>query len=119
MSLVTLKASLVLLYLRIFGKNTTFRRWVIGTLYLLVFYGLVIVLLSALRCTPISATFIVPVPPAGAKCLSLFDITIAISVLGIVADIWILILPIPQLWKLNMSVSKKIQLFVFFDLGVL
>lgn len=58
-------------------------------------------------CDPISAFWFGT--SNGGKCLNQRKVIIADSVISIASDLWILVLPVPMIWSLQMSRAKKLR----------
>ncbi|KAJ0119274.1 integral membrane protein [Diaporthe amygdali] len=107
------KISLLALYLRVFPK-----RWINLTAR----YGIVVMVvqetifyfLILLRCSPVSASW--DIRQKG-QCLDLNAIGFAGAILGIAEHFAILVMPLPELWKLKLSKRKRIMLAFVFSLG--
>lgn len=52
-----------------------------------------------------------------ARCVDFGSELIALSTINAVTDFILLVLPMPILWRLHISLSKKVQLIVMFTLG--
>lgn len=68
------------------------------------------------RCIPIQAIWDIRTP---GRCLNLNSIGLTGAILGIVEHFIILLLPLPELWKLNLSRRKRLQLALVFSIGSL
>ena len=53
------------------------------------------------------------------RCLNLTTVGWAGGAFSIAEDVFLLVLPIPELWKLQMGRKKKFGLFLLFSLGSL
>lgn len=68
------------------------------------------------RCIPIQAIWDIRTP---GQCLNLNAIGLTGAILGIVEHFIILLLPLPELWKLKLSRRKRLQLALVFSIGSL
>jgi hypothetical protein len=93
--LITIKVSILLSYKRIFGVS----RWGVVLIWLGVFVVTVFYVICLL--------------------LSLLILGTASGVVNIVTDFYVLILPMPFVWSLNMKRSRKVRVLVIFGLGLL
>lgn len=83
-------------------------------------YCLATALAIILQCTPPAATWdLMYRVKTNAHCASLIDIDIAIGGFNIPSDIFILLLPMPMLLKLQMSLRKKLGLVAIMATGIL
>ncbi|PSR87248.1 hypothetical protein BD289DRAFT_241435 [Coniella lustricola] len=111
-----IKASICFLFLRIF-QDTTFRRLVWATqifnlLVVLAFLGA-----DVGQCHPLDYFWHSWDGEHKGKCIDINAMSYAHSALNIALDVWMLILPATQVWKLNMSVKWKLQSSAVFALG--
>jgi hypothetical protein len=70
------------------------------------------------RCTPWDDAW-KTLPDSNGQCLSFEKLALAGAGFSIAEDIWILLLPIPQLLQLDLNRKKKIQLILMFNIGIL
>lgn len=110
------KISILLFFSRIFPARW-FQLTVRCSIAFLLIHGLVFLLVIVFQCTPISSTWDRSNPDR--KCLNVTAIGYAGAVLSIVEDLVILVLPIPELVKLQLNIRKKIALGFMFSLGSL
>lgn len=109
------KISLLALYLRVFPK-----RWINLTarygIFVMVVQETIFYFVILLRCMPVSASW--DIREKG-RCLDLNAIGFAGAILGIAEHFAILVMPLPELWKLKLSKRKRIMLAFVFSLGSL
>ncbi|KAI8668651.1 CFEM domain-containing protein [Fusarium keratoplasticum] len=110
---VSAKASLLAFYSRVFTSRT-FRIAVWSAAAFLIGHGLIFLGLVIFQCTPIASVWNRNLK---SKCLNLTAIGYAGAVFSIVEDIAILILPIPELLKLQLGGRKKAALLFMFSIG--
>lgn len=112
-SLSATKASILLLYRRIF-PNRRFHiiLWAIGAFVLA--FTVANVLFIIFQCRPISAGFN---PLIKAKCINNEAAVLVVAILTIITDFIILCLPLPLVWKLQLPMSRKIQISLILLLG--
>lgn len=110
-----IKISILLLYRRVFPS----RRLRI----LLIYYGvfLVIFLLAQVlsvifQCSPVAALWD-PTAYPDARCDNYVPALILLAVVNVVTDLLTLAIPLPILWKLKVSSSRRWQLIAMFSLG--
>lgn len=112
---VSAKASLLAFYSRVFTSRG-FRIAVWSAAAFLVGHGIIFLGLVIFQCTPISSIWNRSLEN---KCLNLTAIGYAGGVFSIVEDIVIFIMPIPELWKLQLGRQKKAALLFMFSIGSL
>lgn len=109
------KISLLALYLRVFPT-----RWINVTarygIFVMVVQETIFYFCILLRCIPVSASW--DIRQSG-RCLDLNAIGFAGAILGIAEHFAILVMPLPELWKLKLSKRKRIMLAFVFSLGSL
>lgn len=112
---VSAKGSILALYSRLFS-NRNFRMQVWAVAVFLLSHSLVFVGLVIFQCTPISSIWN---RNLDGKCLNLTAIGYAGAAFSIVEDIVLLIMPIPELLKLQLGTRKKAALLFMFSIGSL
>lgn len=113
------KVAILALYSRLFPDYIRWFRWSVrGMIAFMYVHGLVFFLLIVFQCWPIRSLWDKTI--TGAKCL---PVSVAIgftgAALSIVEDIIILLLPLPVVWKLQMSTRKKIAVIFLISMGSL
>ncbi|KAL8847068.1 MAG: hypothetical protein Q9221_007887 [Calogaya cf. arnoldii] len=114
------KLSLLVFLYRIFRVNRNFRiaTWAVG--FMLVVWSLVSLLLMIFSCRPIKANWNVklyldPTTRCYPKSYNILNIH---GYCNVISDFALLFLPIPMLWKLQMTLKKKISLAAVFATGL-
>lgn len=115
-----LKLCLLFFYLRIFPTRGM-RRLLWATIVVNVLYGAAFVLAAVFQCTPISDNWLgwKSGGGKGGNCVDRSAIAWSHAVISIALDIWMLLLPISGLRKLNMSWQKKLAVSLMFLVGTL
>lgn len=80
-------------------------------------WGLAVVLVTIFQCKPVQAGWDKAI--AGEQCFDLAHFVIGTNVPNILADAAIIALPIPQVWKLQLSRMRKLGLVVVFLVAAL
>ena len=112
------KVAILSLYSRLFPGFIHWFQWSVRIMITFMFvHGLVFFLLVTFQCLPIASIWDKTID---GKCLPI-NIVIGFSGAGlsIAEDIIILLLPIPELWKLQMSTRKKVGLILLLSVGSL
>jgi hypothetical protein len=109
------KISFLLMYYRIFHVPY-FKRWayIIGTF--VVIWVITIMFVFIFICVPVEKLWYPQLP---GHCVNQVGTWIANAASTIGTDLAILVLPIPQVWKLQLATSQKIALTFAFSLGFL
>ncbi|EEU42187.1 uncharacterized protein NECHADRAFT_79864 [Fusarium vanettenii 77-13-4] len=110
---VSAKASILAFYSRVFTSRT-FRIAVWSAAAFLIGHGIIFLGLVIFQCSPMASIWNRNLE---SKCLNLTAIGYAGAVFSIVEDIAILILPIPELLKLQLGGRKKAALLFMFSIG--
>jgi hypothetical protein len=112
------KISILLLYLRIF--TTRAFKWQCYTLITIIAsFGIGCIVSTGLYCRPISYVWEGWDGQHKATCVNINAQTYSLAGINMTLDIVIFILPIPQLWALQMSTKKKIAVGTMFAVGLL
>ena len=95
--------------------NTTFRYILIGTGIFIIAYSLATILATIFQCHPFSKLW----ENVGGRdnCIDFATLLITAGIINAVTDVWILGLPMPLLWRLQLPVSRKWMLIASFSLG--
>ncbi|KAH6665358.1 integral membrane protein [Plectosphaerella plurivora] len=110
---VTSKVAILLLFWRIF-PNRQFRRIVWGCIIFLVSHGFVFLGLVIFQCSPIRSVWDKTIP---STCMGLKAISAAGAALAILEDLVILILPVGQVFELQLTYRKKLAVIFMFSIG--
>ncbi|TGO59556.1 hypothetical protein BCON_0043g00140 [Botryotinia convoluta] len=116
LTLSTIKFSVLVMYRRIFSPVHAFRYalyavgmivmgWMIGVLFAQIF-----------TCTPVDGAWSLTAM-ATAKCIDQTKFYYGNAISNLLTDVIILCLPMPMIWKLNMTAHKKVVLSGVFLLG--
>lgn len=108
------RLSVIALYLRIFsGKSIRVCCWALITF--IVAYGIAFQLAAIFACSPVQFAWNRNIE--GGKCFNI-QLFFQLSTLPlIISDIPLLLLPIPQVWKLEMTRARKVGVILTFLTG--
>ncbi|CAG8953634.1 hypothetical protein HYFRA_00010093 [Hymenoscyphus fraxineus] len=113
---VAVRASMLLLYIRIFiVKPFQLVCWILIGINITILVS--VILAVFLICKPLSYSF-APVTPGG-HCGSLSSFELYTAVTSLINDFVIVVLPMPVLWRLQMAKKRKVGLAVVFGMGTL
>lgn len=115
--MLLLKYSILCLYLRIF-PNVWLKRAVFAFMAFTACFTVPLILTAAIRCIPVRAQWDLEAAKT-AKCLDWLIILKLTVVYEVIAEIVLFALPVPIVLKLQMATAKKVQLLIFFGLGLL
>jgi hypothetical protein len=111
-----LKYSILCLYLRLF-PHVWLKRAVFGFMAFTFFFTIPLIGLAAFQCIPVYAIWDMDARKT-ATCIDWIAVLRATIVYEVIAEIVLFSLPVPVVWKLQMKKSKRIQLIIFFGLGI-
>jgi len=108
------KLAILILYRRLFSTSKTLHSiYIIMIILILDLVGLTALVLGL--CQPMAANWDDNIP--NAKCLNKRVVSTWITMPNIVTDIWMLVLPIPIIWKLHIVKRVKLGLTFTFLVG--
>lgn len=110
------KASMLLLYLRLFWVKKLFRYTNYIIMTFVATYCTAVALATIFQCKPIRAgwNFFLP-----GDCASLQDIAVATGAFNIVSDLAIVVVPVPLVLKLQLRRSKMLGILAIIATGLL
>jgi hypothetical protein len=111
-----LKLTLIFFYIRVF-PSTPVQRLLWGTVIFVSLWGLTFVLLAILQCQPISYFWTHWDGLGTGRCLDINAITASNAGISIALDLWILGIPLWQIWGLKMHWKKKASVALMFGVG--
>ena len=111
------KASLLLLYYRLFFPSRRFRLAIYIASIAVFSQWFSVTLVTVFQCRPVAAFWNKTIP--GAECVNISHFTVASGIMNLLTDILILCLPIRMVWGLNTTNTQKITLTGIFLLGSL
>lgn len=112
--IVTIKWSILAFYWRIFPQKW-FRRLLLGVGLFMGAWMVTTVFAICFQCTPFAYNWDTTIP--GGHCINIGKFALVTSILNVLTDVAILILPLPQVWQLHVSRRKQWGLTLLFALG--
>ena len=114
------KVAILFLYLRIFPETTSkpFRITCWAFLGVCISALLGIVFAFIFSCKPISGNWNAWDGEHPATCTNAFAQSMSIASINVTLDLAVFLLPIPQVWKLNMSIKKRLGVALTFLIGL-
>lgn len=112
-TLPLVKISVLLFYYRIFPQKR-FRYALYGMGIFLILFFLSSVLAVVLQCLPIHGFW---EPDITHHCFDQVTFYIAQGSLNFVSDVFVVLMPIPLLWKLRLPLARRLGLVIVFLLG--
>jgi hypothetical protein len=113
-----IKLSLLFFLLRIFPKPLT-RGLLWATVGFTVLWGLAFVLAGVFQCQPISFYWKSWDHEARGKCVSVNALNWSNAIISIVLDVWMLALPLYEVFQIQLSWRKKLSVTLMFVVGTL
>lgn len=110
------KSTILLLYLRLFGVNKKFNRTTRAVLIFVITYLLSNLLTLAFGCVPISKFWD---QSFQGHCISEQKAGVVYGSLNVVTDVVIFVLPLPMVWRLQLSRESKLGVTLVFMGGVM
>jgi hypothetical protein len=109
------KSSALFFYNRIFGTADRWLRYSLWLAHAMNVAWLVGIILSIIfACNPIEAAWKVAVP---GKCVNTQAMWLGSGITSLIIDVFILLMPVPSLWRLQMKAMRKIQVLLVFICG--
>ena len=118
-ALMMIKVAILLLYRQIWGVVNAVRHAIHLALFLSVGYGSASILGIIFACNPIKKLWDYTLPPDVGHCLNPEAFSLALACINITTDLFILMIPLPIIWGLQLRRGHKLQLMVVFTLGIL
>lgn len=112
------KVSLLIFILRVF-PDKNFRRIVYGVIGLCIAYGISFILATAFQCSPVHYSWLQVDSSVSGQCNNVHLQSWMSAICNIVIDIIILILPLKNLYELQINLKKKLMIIFMFSLGIL
>lgn len=112
------KVSLLCFILRIFPTKHLRIGAYVG-LALSVAYGIAFFFATLFQCSPVSMAWNFWDEESPGRCNDIKMQAWMLAGLNIVLDVYILVLPLYEVWKLKMGMAKKLMLVFMFSLGIL
>lgn len=112
------KISLSLFYLDLF-PGTTFRRVVWGTIIFNIASGLGFVIGSLVQCVPLSFTWEQFRNSSHGHCIDMNSFGWANAAVNVATDLWLIVIPLFQLYKLDTQWRRKLSAAIMFMTGVM
>ncbi|KAH7141991.1 hypothetical protein EDB81DRAFT_654260 [Dactylonectria macrodidyma] len=109
----------ILFFLSGIFTNRTFKRMTLGLGVFVALSAAATLITTGMQCLPASYNWTGWDGESKGHCNNLNTQTYAFGAINMVCDILILIMPLPELYKLQIKDRRKIQLFVMFSLGII
>ncbi|KAK3343270.1 hypothetical protein B0H65DRAFT_244853 [Neurospora tetraspora] len=111
------RASIILFYLRVFPKDNKLSRILTWTMVFNVVYNFSFLCAVIFQCHPIKEFWLQWSGETKGHCNNVPAIVWSAAATGIIFDVWLLVLPFPQLFALNLHWKKKIMGSLMFSVG--
>ena len=105
----------MLFYNQVFGHaGVGFRKFVVAGVVVNILFSLILGFVSIFQCSPVRSYWDKTIK---GTCMSRLHIELACGIVSIVLDLYTLFLPMPIIWRLQMSRAKKALTIMNFVLG--
>jgi hypothetical protein len=115
-TVMVIKVTFFLFFERIFSPNKTMKWLIRGGIFAVVAFYIAIFFRSVFLCKPVALAWN---PTLTGSCLKLEVTPYTTAVFNIISDIYILLLPMPLIWNLNLKTQRKMRLIAVFGMGIL
>ena len=112
---VFFKLSILSFYRRIFPQVWFFNLLIITAIWV-VATGVTFIFTAIFQCIPVASQWD-PLQAVGATCIDFGTVILVGGVINSVNSIFILLLPVPLVWQLQISAQKKRLIIFLFGLG--
>ena len=111
-----IKVSILLLYYRIFSPNRRVKLLIFSLVPLLFLFYTANMLVKVFLCIPRRKIWDKSVD---GHCVDVHSLFLSSAVVNVISDFYILVLPIPSIWKLHVPLRRKIGVMAAFSAGLL
>ncbi|KAH7361104.1 hypothetical protein BKA66DRAFT_471340 [Pyrenochaeta sp. MPI-SDFR-AT-0127] len=124
LSITFIKWSILAFYWRIFSTKPTIRLPIWILCGIVGAWGIAVILVTSIQCFPISAFWerfdpVIPMPPSEYTCgVDVHTFFKANAIPNIATDVFILLLPLPYIWTLQLCRAQKVAITSVFILGI-
>lgn len=115
-SILGYRLALLLMYLRLFGSNKRFKYATWAVLFFVTGYLSCNIITLIFGCTPITKYW---KPEEPGHCIVLVKADHAYGSMNVVSDVLLFLLPLPMVWRLQLSRREKLGLCLVFMSGIL
>ncbi len=115
-SLLGYKMSILVLYIRLFGVNRSFQRFSQLTMFVICGYLFANLFTQIFGCSPRSKYWN---PDTPGHCINYTKAGLVYGSMNIASDLFILVLPLPVLWRLKLSRREKVLISLIFMSGAM
>ena len=116
LALFAYKFTILLLYLRLFGVDQKFRYYTWALMFFVFGYLFTNLLTMVFGCTPIHKYWDKKTP---GHCLDTYKTDLAYGSMNFISDLFIFVLPLPMVWRLQLSRRGKIGVTIVFMGGAM
>ncbi|CAF9916029.1 MAG: hypothetical protein HETSPECPRED_002731 [Heterodermia speciosa] len=113
-SLLGYKTSILILYLRLFAVNKTFRYLTWSTIFFVTGYLSANLLTQIFGCSPREKYWL---PDTAGHCIDYTKAGLAYGAMNIISDLIIFVLPLPIVWRLGLTRREKAGVSIIFMSG--
>jgi hypothetical protein len=118
LQIVLVKATLLFFFLRIFPNQVT-RRLIRYTLVFNTLYGVIFTIIAIVPCQPVSYYWTNWSEETKGRCVDINALVWANAGISVVLDVWMLVIPLYEVFRLQMTWRKRISVALMFFVGTL
>ncbi|KAH8901235.1 hypothetical protein GQ53DRAFT_674412 [Thozetella sp. PMI_491] len=105
------KVAILVLYGRVFNRTRWFKLAIRAGIIFMFGHGAIFIMVIIFQCTPVAAVWD---RSLAGKCLNVNAVGYVGAVLAVVEDIVLIVLPMPELWKLQLEGRKRVSIAIMF-----
>ena len=113
LSVTGTKLAILLFYLRLFPMKS-FRRCIKGLMVFFGVIGAVVTFVAIFQCRDVEDAWEIALPT---NCLTQTSMLEGQAIFNLLSDVIIILLPIPVIWRLHMSLKRRLVLLGLFMIG--
>lgn len=106
----------MLFYFRIFGSKRSFRISIAVTMTIVWMWAASVILETFLLCRPLAYNWDTSID---GTCGNRNATYVVAGTLNLITDLMVMVLPLPHIWKLQLTLAKKVALCSVFSIGLL
>lgn len=113
---LVIKLSCLLFYRRVFSPSKRMKWAISAGIYVIVAAYAGVFFSTVFECIPVQKLWH---PELHGHCMRPKVLPYASGAINVISDIYVLVIPIPCIWELNLKLYRKLRVLLIFGLGVL
>lgn len=120
-ALCLVKLSFIYFYRRVFctGLTTIFKHITTVVIWIILAWGISFFFAFLFICEVNFAAFWTSIRALNTHCGGLLDLQLGFAISDFITDFFVLVLPLPMIWRIHMSTSRKLAVTIIICLGAL